>query len=253
MFNKILLIENNISFANAVSSSLESTLNTTVDMIQDYSNINFQSIINYDLYIIRLDELTKETIKYLSNLERLILVLANEDTKETRKKILSLNITDYIITNSKASPQEISTISKNLDNNSHKTILAVDDSKLALIQISMILGTQNLNYIQCSNGEEAWEYLKKSNAKKIDLVVTDYEMPVMNGYELVKKIRTKFSLEELPVLVISGTEDSFMISKFLKAGANDYINKPFIHEEFIARITNSLSLASMFSKIKIWL
>lgn len=250
MFNKTLLIDEDSSFINTVSANIKSALSTFVDTIFDYSNINLDNITNYNLYIIRLNEQTKETIKYLSNLDKLILILTNEDTKETRKEILSLSVTDYIITNSKSSATTVTMIVKRLDNNSHKTVLIVDDSKLSLMQLSMVLETQNLNYVQCSNGQEALDYLRRPNSKKIDLVITDYEMPIMNGYELLQNIRKKFHLEELPVLVISGTEDHFMISKFLKAEANDYISKPFMHEEFIARVTNSLSLVSMFSEIK---
>lgn len=249
MFNKILIIDDDITFSKTLMSSIEVDIHAEIKIINDYTNIDVDKLIDYDLYIIRLNDATTKNIKYLSNLDKLILVLTNQDTQEIRKEILSLNVTDYIITNTQSSHNMVSLIAKRIDNNAHKTILIVDDSKLALTQLSMILDTQNLNYIQCNNGQEAWEYLTKPNAKKIDLVVTDYEMPLMNGYELVQKIRSQFHLEELPILVISGTEDSFMISQFLKAGANDYINKPFIHEEFIARITNSLSLVSMFHKI----
>lgn len=126
----------------------------------------------------------------------------------------------------------------------------MDDSKLVLTQISILLDTQNIHYIQCSNGEEAWQHLQNPHSKPVDLVVTDYEMPIMNGYDLVKNIRTKYSFEELPVLVLSGTEDTYIISRFLKVGANDYITKPFINEEFLGRITNALLVVEMFTKIK---
>jgi len=250
MFNKILIIDDNIAFTNALVASLKSNLDVSIDTVDDYTDIDLDTILKYDLYIIHLTDITKESISYLSNLDKLIIVLAEQDTQETRKEILSLNVTDYVIINTTSSHKIVSLIVKRLANNANKTILIVDDSKLSLMQISMILEMQNLNYIECANGQEAWEYLQKTNSEKIDLVVTDYEMPFMNGYELVQNIRTQYHLEELPVLVISATEDSFMIPKFLKAGANDYINKPFIYEEFIARITNALSLVDMFKKIK---
>jgi diguanylate cyclase (GGDEF)-like protein len=128
--------------------------------------------------------------------------------------------------------------------------MCVDDSKVVLAQMSILLESQNLNYIQFSDAREALEYLDNPKSKKINLVITDYEMPLMNGYEFVKKIREKHSFEELPLLVVSGSEDTYMISRFLKIGANDYITKPFIKEEFLGRIKNALSLGGMFEKIK---
>jgi len=114
----------------------------------------------------------------------------------------------------------------------------------------MLLDSQNINHIQCHDGAEAWKYLQDPTSKKIDLVVSDYEMPQMNGYDLVKKIRSKYSFDELPVLILSGTENTYMICRFLKAGANDYIPKPFINEEFIGRVSNALTVVDMFNEIK---
>ncbi|SFV69975.1 hypothetical protein MNB_SM-4-594 [hydrothermal vent metagenome] len=213
-------------------------------------NQDIEDLLHYDLYIIRLDEKTNTIIEKLTDNDKYVIIITDYDNQDVREKILSYQVSDYVITNSEASADFVCKIIKRLSSNAEKTILIVDDSKLVLTQLSILLSSQNLNSVQCLDGELAWKHLTDMNAKKIDLVITDYEMPNMNGYELVKNIRTKYSFEELPVLVVSGSENTYMISRFLKVGANDYITKPSINEEFIGRINNSLLIASMFSKIK---
>ena len=128
--------------------------------------------------------------------------------------------------------------------------MIVDDSSLILNTLSILLDTQNINYVRCKNGVEAWEYINNSDSKGIDLVISDYEMPKMDGYELAKRIRSKYPKEDLPLLILSGTEENAMISKFLKAGVNDYIPKPFINEEFINRVSNTLTMLEMHRALK---
>jgi len=75
-------------------------------------------------------------------------------------------------------------------------------------------------------------------------------MPKVDGYQLTKLIRSKYTFEELPVLILSATSNTKIISRFLRIGANDYIPKPFINEELIARLSNALSTLNMFRDIK---
>ncbi|MDF1876697.1 diguanylate cyclase [Sulfurimonas sp. SAG-AH-194-L11] len=249
MFKKILIIDDDARFNFSLQKNIETSLETDVSAVKDLDE-KIEDLLEYDLYIIRLDDKTVDIITKLTDEDKFVILITKQDNKETREKILSYNVSDYVVTNSRASVDFVSKIVKRLYSNSKKTILIVDDSKLVLTQMSILLSSQNMHVVQCSDGEEAWKHLENSNSKKIDLVITDYEMPKLNGYELVKMIRAKYSFEELPLLVVSGSEDTYMISRFLKVGANDYITKPFINEEFMSRINNSLLIADMFKKIK---
>lgn len=249
MFKKILIVDNDIEFNKNLHDKLEVSLQANVTCVKDL-DANIENLFEYELYVIRLDDKTDDIIKELSDRDKFVILVTPHDNKEIREKILFYHVSDYVVTNSPASVKFVAKIIERLQSNAQKTILTVDDSKLILTQMAILLNSQNIHYEQCFNGQEAWEYLQNTNSKKIDLVITDYEMPRMNGYELVKNIRTQYSLEELPVLVVSGSKDTFMISRFLKVGANDYINKPFINEEFMGRITNALLIVDMFEKIK---
>jgi diguanylate cyclase (GGDEF)-like protein len=249
MFKKTLIIDNDTRFSHGLGLCIEGVINTQTTLIKDLSH-KVEDSSAYDLYIVRLDDRTDETIKFLSNEDKFVIIMTKQDTEKTRDKILSYSVTDYVITNSMVSKNHICEIAQRLESNSTKTVLCVDDSKVVLSQISMLLESQNLNFIQFSDAREALKHINDPESKKIDLVITDYEMPFMDGYEFTKKVREKNSLEELPLLVVSGSEDTYMISRFLKVGANDYIPKPFIKEEFLGRVKNALSLGGMFQEIK---
>jgi diguanylate cyclase (GGDEF)-like protein len=250
MFQNILIIDNDTIFAKNTKSNLEKSINTKVQIVNFDDIKDDKETENYSLYIIRLDNKTDKIIKKLSLNKKIIIITTNKDDEENRKKILSYNVTDYMITDINLKVDLITNIVKRLINNSHKTVMSVDDSKLVNSKISLLLQTQNLNHIHFYDGKEAWEYLNHPSSKKIDLVIADYEMPNMDGYDLVENIRAKYSLEELPILVLSISKKSCIISKFLKAGANDFITKPFINEEFTARIANTLTLLDMYNKAK---
>ncbi len=249
LFKKILIVDNDIQFNTTLKEKLEHSHQVNVTSIKDL-DANIENLLEYELYIVRLDDTTDDIIKELTNKDKFVILVTQFDNKEIREKILAYHVSDYVVTNSPSSVDFVYKIVQRIQSNAQKTILTVDDSKLVLTQMAILLSSQNIHYVQCSNGEEAWQYLQSTNSKKIDLVITDYEMPIMNGYDLVKNIRTRFSFEELPVLVVSGSEDTFMISRFLKVGANDYITKPFINEEFMGRINNALLITEMFNKIK---
>jgi diguanylate cyclase (GGDEF)-like protein len=92
--------------------------------------------------------------------------------------------------------------------------------------------------ITVAHGEEALGILQ-TNAS-ISLVLTDYNMPVINGLELTKEIRKSFDKNQLGIIALSSNEDDEIVALFLKNGANDYIKKPFSKEEFYCRVNNSI-------------
>jgi diguanylate cyclase (GGDEF)-like protein len=82
------------------------------------------------------------------------------------------------------------------------------------------------------------------------MVITDYNMPEMDGFELTVKLRQKFGKDRLSIIGISGAEDDYFTAKFIKLGANDFLKKPFGTEEFYCRVTQNLELLGMIQHIK---
>ena len=252
MLKKVFIIDNDIRYSNSLKNKIDNTdLYTECKVVKEFNDIDsIEDISSYDVYFIRLDKKTIKIIDELSDEDKKVVILTNKYDEKTREQISSFGVSDYIITDNNAQGNTALNILNRLSNNADLTVLLVDDSSLILNTLVIMLETQNINYVKCKNGKEAWDYLSDLDSKKIDLIISDYEMPLMDGYELTRRVRSKYSKEELPLLILSGTEDNSMIAKFLKAGANDYIPKPFIPEEFFNRISNTLSSLEMHRKIK---
>ena len=204
---------------------------------------------NFDIYLIRRNKENIRLINILTSHSKLVIILTNSDDDKVIEEIVSYGATDYIVTSNRNDKIDINVIKRIMKNSTFK-VMVVDDSELVLKKLSYVLDSQNLKNIGFLDGEEAWSYLNNPDSDKIDLVIVDYKMPKMNGYELTLKIRSKFNIEHLPILILSAVDNPNTISKFLRAGANDYIPKPFVHEEFIARVSNTLSMLSLFNEVK---
>ncbi len=90
--------------------------------------------------------------------------------------------------------------------------------------------------VQKNNGLEAMEWLQEGNMP--DVIVADMNMPEMNGFEFILQIRSSGIYRDLPLIMLSGNENTADRIKCLNAGADDYLVKPFNPEELEARINN---------------
>jgi len=110
------------------------------------------------------------------------------------------------------------------------SILIVDDSLPMRSVIKRTLkaaGYGGSELLEAANGKQAVELMKTS---WIDMVITDYNMPVMNGLELIKTIKNDDLLKEIPVVVVSTEGHESKIKAFMDCGAAGYITKPFTPE-----------------------
>jgi two-component system chemotaxis response regulator CheY len=105
------------------------------------------------------------------------------------------------------------------------TFLVIDDSSTIRKIIKNILKKIGFNNVlEASNGVEAWD-IYQNNKDKINVILTDWNMPNMNGLELVKKIRNED--KNIPIVMITTESGKKEVITALKAGVNNYIVKPF--------------------------
>ncbi len=117
-----------------------------------------------------------------------------------------------------------------------KTLLAVDDEQSILMIIDFVFGKKDYQVVQKTNGKEALNYMHQGNIP--DVIIADLNMPEMNGLEFIHQVRASGYFREIPLIMLSGNEDTSEKIKCLKAGADDYLIKPFNPEELEARIDN---------------
>lgn len=124
-------------------------------------------------------------------------------------------------------------------------ILAVDDDPVNLKVISNMLSSKFFDLTTVTNAEDA---LVKLDEREWDLVISDVMMPGTSGYELTKMIRSKFTISELPVLLVTARSQPEDIFTGFIAGANDYVMKPFSSMEFKSRVHALIDLKQSVSE-----
>ncbi|MDR0611546.1 MAG: response regulator [Planctomycetaceae bacterium] len=121
-------------------------------------------------------------------------------------------------------------------------ILVVDDEPVNIQVLKNFLSVRNYSVSSAYNGSEALELIK--NGKNVDLILLDVMMPKMSGYDVCKNLREKYSLFNLPILMLTAKNQIQDVLLGFQSGANDYIEKPFDKEELLARIKTHLELKS---------
>jgi diguanylate cyclase (GGDEF)-like protein len=239
---RILIVEDNKTLAKLIAKKISTTLKYEVDVAYSLSEAKlflkrysyFTTLLDINLP----DAPNGEVVDYvLSKGEHIIVLSANID-KDFRKQMLQKNIIDYV---NKSGIDDINYIIQTLQrlekNQAHK-VLVVDDSMVFRKTIKGMLENLFYKVITVAHGEEALGMLNTN--PDISLVITDYNMPVMNGLDLTREIRKEYNKSELCIIAISSNNDEEINALFLKQGANDYIKKPFSKEEFSCRVNNSI-------------
>jgi two-component system chemotaxis response regulator CheY len=106
-----------------------------------------------------------------------------------------------------------------------KTILVVDDSGTVRQQVSMALKQAGFAIVEAADGQEALDAIESNRA--IDMVVCDVNMPVLNGLEMVEKVKQNPAHKALPILMLTTEGQPSMIRRAKEAGAVGWIVKPF--------------------------
>lgn len=125
-------------------------------------------------------------------------------------------------------------------------ILAVDDEPLNRGVIERIVNRKGHDVTLVASGQEALDKLQDT---EFDLVLLDIMMPEIDGIEVLKRIRQKYSMSQLPVIMVSALDDSEKVVELLDLGANDYVTKPIDAKVLQARVATQLDIGLAHKKI----
>ena len=176
-------------------------------------------------------------------------VMTGKMDDATRQKILAQPVIDYIPKENSQAFLYLKRVLHWQQTNSKNAILVVDDSSSARNHIVELLKRRNFSVQTANNGVQALEKLKQH--KDIKMVITDLEMPEMDGITLTNEIRKKYSREQLAVIGISGAASGIHSARFIKNGADDFLRKPFCPEEFYCRITQNIESLNNIAQIQL--
>jgi two-component system, chemotaxis family, chemotaxis protein CheY len=112
--------------------------------------------------------------------------------------------------------------------------LVVDDSRAVRMIISQILREIGMEVFEAANGIEALEQMKRN--PDLELLLVDWNMPQMNGIDLVRAIRADRAYDAARILMVTSESQGEQVMQALQAGANEYLMKPFNKDILVAKL-----------------
>ena len=124
------------------------------------------------------------------------------------------------------------------------SVFLVDDNLMTrTLTISMLehFGFRDIDY--AVSGMEAWEKIEKmkSSARLCDVILLDWNMPGMSGYDLLRRCRQDRSLDDVAIIMLTAENQKRSMLEAIKAGATSYITKPIAHEELFTKLSQAVA------------
>lgn len=180
-----------------------------------------------------------------------VIVLSGEFSKTIREEIQSKFIVDYVYKGDIFSFDYVIYIIDRLPEIKGRKVLLVNDSKTQTFLIKSYLLELTFEVLTANDGEQALKLLQEH--PDISFLFTDYVLPKMNGVQLITKIRKKFIAKDLVIIALTSNSSRDLSTQLLKAGADDFIAKPFTKGEFNKRIFKEIELHSILEENKQYL
>ncbi len=241
---RILLAEDSNVFTSMISKRMNELFGIEVEICRNFEDLQLAYDRSSDPVTLAISNINLpgaengEALDYLIDLSIPVIVFTGTFHEDTREKLLKQDVVDYILKDNVFAVDMLAeSVCRFLTNHQHH-VLIVDDSPTARALLSSRLKRYNFRVSTADNGAKALELLKKN--ADIGLVVTDYNMPDIDGFELTRRIRSVRGSHELRVIGVSSSDNRLLSARFLKAGGNDFMLRPFIDEEFYCRVNQNL-------------
>lgn len=254
MRKKVLLVEDSIAFAGIVQKSIQdingfpvdikATLAETEQALQQSAEDYFVAIVDYHLP----DANNGEAIDTVKQHNLPVVVFTASKDRGLKEDLWSKGITDYAHKQGTYNLDYVVWLVKRIYNNYATSILVVKDSRVARKKMESMLRTQRFNVFIAESGPQAIEILQMY--PEISLAIIDCHMEGMNSFELITRIRERRSSNSLEIIGVSDQDGHRLSAEFMKAGANDFIIKPYLPEEFLCRVNKSIDRIEGFSELK---
>ena len=189
-----------------------------------------------------------EAVDLCLSMEIPSIVLAASFDAALRKRFLEKRVVDYFLKGSIDDLEPLIAGVERLHRNYSVKALVVDDSATQRGVIKRMLALQCISSLEAVDGVAALEVLEQE--KDIRLIITDFNMPRMDGIGLVQQVRKMYKVSQLAVIGLSSVGSGPLTASFLKNGANDFLTKPFEAEEFCWRVNQTLNILDVMRELR---
>ena len=250
--SKILIVEDNKALAKLIAKKMEDNTEMQVDIAHSLAEAQAFLTKAKDYFITLLDlnlpdAPNGEVVDFVASKGLPIIVLTGSMDDKTRETFMDKDIVDYVYKGNMSDVNYIFHMIDRLKNNKQYKVMVVEDVMQTRNDVKKILQNLQFQVFTAAHGEEAMNYF--ADNPDIKLVVSDYGMPVKDGLEVLKELREQKDKNELGVIMMTSANENVSGAVFLKNGANDFIAKPFLKEELICRVNNTIENMENINKI----
>lgn len=250
--SKLLIIEDSPLIRKVIKHLAATELSCEFDFAEDLAQT--KELIAKNDYFLALADLNLpdapngEVVQLTMEKGISTIVLTATTNEELRKKLLSMGVLDYIFKENRDSYVSAIKLINQLILNKDIKVLVADDSRTLRSYISAQLSKLLYQVVEAENGVDAIKRLTEHT--DIELLITDYNMPKMNGIELIRHVRQSRLRDEFPIIGLSSSNDPTLSARFIKHGANDFLVTPFMQEEFQWRIIKAMEQIALIREIR---
>ena len=250
--SKILIVEDNKALAKLIAKKMEDNTEMQVDVAHSLAEAQAFLTKAKDYFITLLDlnlpdAPNGEVVDFVASKGLPIIVLTGSMDDKTRETFMDKDIVDYVYKGNMSDVNYIFHMIDRLKNNKQYKVMVVEDVMQTRNDVKKILQNLQFQVFTAAHGEEAMNYF--ADNPDIKLVVSDYGMPVKDGLAVLKELREQKDKNELGVIMMTSANENVSGAVFLKNGANDFISKPFLKEELICRVNNTIENMENINKI----
>jgi diguanylate cyclase (GGDEF)-like protein len=249
---RVLIVEDSKVVGAVIKNKIESELHFSVHWIHTYSEtrelLNKEKI-DFFICLVGLylpDAPAGEIVDFVISKNLPTIVFTSELSDDIREKIWSKKVIDYVFKESGYNLDYVIHLIDRIYKNRLTKVLVVDDSQVFRARVSNLLAVHQYKVFQAEDGIQALKILNDN--PDIKMVITDYNMPNMDGFQLIREIRGKFSKEDISIIGMSG--NNLLSANFIKLSANDFLSKDFFTEEFYCRVTQNIESIEHIKEIR---
>ena len=250
----VLLVEDGRFFASLVKNRIESELQAPV--IWASSLAEAQEVLEEDAtrFFIALCDLglpdapDGEVVDHVLARQIPTVVFTGEFGEDKRDRFWKKKVVDYVLKEGPHNIEYIVGLVRRVRKNRGVKILVCDDSAIYRAHIANLLRVHQYQVLEAADGEDALAQVEAH--QDVRLILTDYNMPGMNGFQLTNRIRRGFRKGGLAIIGMSAQGSSNVSARFVKNGADDFLYKPFAAEEFYCRVTHNMETLDYIQTIR---
>ncbi|WP_031482640.1 GGDEF domain-containing response regulator [Maridesulfovibrio frigidus] len=251
--NTVLVVESSHTQARVITEHVESITPFDVEVASSFDQVEDILENNSDVFIAVLNLNIKgaadgEAVDYVLSRQIPCIILTSTFDEKMRNRFIEKNVLDYFNKSNRTDLDDMVDLIRRIHSNHDIKVVVAEDNGTARKIMCKLLERLNFTVFDADDGAKALKIIEVN--QDVKLLITDYEMPEMDGFELISAVRKTHYRDQLSILGVSAHDSGAITAKFLKCGANDFLKKPFEVEEFSWRVTNNLNDLERLSSIK---